>query len=157
MIQRIQSVFLLVVVIAMSLAVLFPSWQKQNSETGEKVVLSAWNLTHTKGETVVNTSTTIVIAALSIASAILALYSIFMFRNRINQIKVVLFNNLLMCGTLVAMFLYVTSGEETFAQPKYGIYGLGFYLPMVAIVCNWLARRYIKKDEDLVRSSDRLR
>jgi hypothetical protein len=36
-------------------------------------------------------------------------------------------------------------------------YGLGMYLPVIALAFTFLANRGIKKDEDLVKSVDRLR
>jgi hypothetical protein len=36
-------------------------------------------------------------------------------------------------------------------------YSLGLYLPVVAVIANFLANRFIMRDEKLVRDSDRLR
>jgi hypothetical protein len=38
-----------------------------------------------------------------------------------------------------------------------GEYGLGIWLPGVAVLCNLLSNRFIRKDEKLVRDSERLR
>jgi hypothetical protein len=38
-----------------------------------------------------------------------------------------------------------------------GVYGTGFWAILVAMVMNMLANRFIKKDEALVRSVDRIR
>ncbi|NJN43252.1 MAG: DUF4293 domain-containing protein [Flammeovirgaceae bacterium] len=38
-----------------------------------------------------------------------------------------------------------------------GEYGLAFWLPAVAMVSNLIANRFIRKDEKLVRDSERIR
>jgi hypothetical protein len=42
-------------------------------------------------------------------------------------------------------------------QGQHGQYLIGTYLPMGAMVCNLIANRFIRRDENLVRSADRLR
>ena len=37
-----------------------------------------------------------------------------------------------------------------------GQYGLGIWLPGIAVLCNLLSNRFIRKDEKLVRDSERL-
>jgi hypothetical protein len=34
---------------------------------------------------------------------------------------------------------------------------MGLYLPIAAMICNILANRFIRRDENLVRSADRMR
>jgi hypothetical protein len=36
-------------------------------------------------------------------------------------------------------------------------YDYSLYLTFVAVACNWLAIRFIKRDEKIVRDSDRIR
>jgi hypothetical protein len=38
-----------------------------------------------------------------------------------------------------------------------GKYDWGLYLPAAAIICNLIANRFIRRDEKLVRDSDRIR
>ena len=49
-------------------------------------------------------------------------------------------------------------GQQEFAPDSMGQYMLpGFFLPAIAMVFNILANRFIRRDENLVRSVDRLR
>ena len=60
--------------------------------------------------------------------------------------------NLILLGFFVYRILN-TSGEATAVSEK----GVGIFLPVISIVFLVLANRAIKKDEDLVKSVDRLR
>ncbi|UII78674.1 DUF4293 domain-containing protein [Flagellimonas sp. CMM7] len=88
------------------------------------------------------------------ASAALALISIFMYNNRQNQFVVNRLNmilNLFLLGFFVYRSLNL-SGENVISEK-----GIGMLIPVFSIVFLVLANRAIKKDEDLVKSVDRLR
>jgi Na+-transporting NADH:ubiquinone oxidoreductase subunit NqrE len=110
-----------------------------------------------KGGQLVSSKPTFYIAILVVASALVAFYSISRFKNRLLQIKLGALNSLLMAGVLGLTLWISRQGEEIFAQPQYGTYSLGLYLPIVAMICNILANRFIRRDENLVRSADRMR
>ncbi len=92
--------------------------------------------------------------SLFIASSALALISIFLFKNR--KLQFVLGRlNILLNFTLLALFMYRllnTPGETQVSEN-----GVGTLLPVLSIVFLVLANRAIKKDENLVKSVDRLR
>jgi hypothetical protein len=167
MIQRIQSVFLLILVIAMVSVLFLPLWQKTNPATGEEVVLTAFSLMAqplavTDGATAAATSdlgeNTMAIAGLTIIIALVALYEIFQYKNRFTQIKLGMLNSLLLAALLGTIFYYSSYvGDELVKTSTPGDYQAGFYLPVLGLIVNSLANRFIKRDEDLVRSVDRLR
>ncbi|KQC31389.1 DUF4293 domain-containing protein [Flagellimonas eckloniae] len=87
-------------------------------------------------------------------SAALALISIFMFKNRQNQFVMNRLNmilNLFLLGFFVYRSLNL-SGESEISEK-----GIGMLIPVFSIVFLVLSNRAIKKDEDLVKSVDRLR
>lgn len=89
-----------------------------------------------------------------LGSAALALITIFMFKNRklqfvLNRLNIIL--NFTLLGVLVYLSLNL-SGETAVSEK-----GIGMFLPIVSIVFLVLANKAIKKDEDLVKSVDRLR
>ncbi|WP_332913669.1 DUF4293 family protein [Algoriphagus boritolerans] len=47
--------------------------------------------------------------------------------------------------------------NQEIAAEVAGSYQLGFWAILAAMVCNMLANRFIRKDEALVRSVDRIR
>lgn len=170
MIQRIQSVFLLVVAALMIVCLFVPIWEKVNEISGEKVVLNAFSLTHyslkvkpndlTFNENVkykVNIKNTPLINVNALISALIAFYSIFKFKKRPLQLKLGMFNTVLISGVLGLMFYYQNAANNMFDTETYGQFKIGLFLPPIAILFNLLANRYIRKDEKLVRSVDRLR
>jgi hypothetical protein len=88
-------------------------------------------------------------------STTLSLWSIISYKKRQNQFVIGRLNiilNLILLGLFVYRSLNV-SGETQVVSEK----GIGMFLPIVAIVLLVLANKAIKKDEDLVKSVDRLR
>ncbi|QCR24069.1 DUF4293 domain-containing protein [Pontibacter sp. SGAir0037] len=166
MIQRIQTVFLFLVVVAMVSMLFLPLWSKTDATTNETVVLTAWNLKshflNAQGESAsagdIPSRGTIAIGLLAIAAAVIALYEIFQFKSRLNQMKLGLLNSLLLAATLGTTFYYATYvGNDMVQANNSGDYHAGFFMPVLGLLLNALANRFIKRDEDLVRSVDRLR
>jgi len=96
-----------------------------------------------------------VYVALLALSTTLTLVSIVSYKKRQNQFVMGRLNiilNLILLGLFVYRSLNV-SGETPAVSEK----GIGMFLPIVAIVLLVLANKAIKKDEDLVKSVDRLR
>ncbi len=134
--QRIQSIYLLIVVI---ISGVLPFW--------------AYLWTDVNGEAVYADSD-ILYSALFAISAVLAFVAIFLYKKRKNQFVLNRLNmilNLFLLGFFVYRSL-VLSGEINVSEK-----GIGMLLPIISIVFLVLANRAIKKDEDLVKSVDRLR
>ncbi|MFC4740348.1 DUF4293 domain-containing protein [Flavobacterium ponti] len=87
-------------------------------------------------------------------SAVMALVSILLFKKRQNQF-VLNRLNIILNFILIGLFVYRTlnlSGEASVSEK-----GIAMFVPLVSIVLLVLANKAIKKDEDLVKSVDRLR
>lgn len=94
------------------------------------------------------------IGILFIISAILSFTSIFQYKNRKFQMTLVRLNiliNFLLLGLIVYQVQNLSG--ETLVSEK----GIGSFLPIITIFLLVFANRFIKKDEDLVKSVDRLR
>lgn len=100
-------------------------------------------------------------------AAVTTVVSIFMYKNRIRQMRFVMLPFLL---TLIYLFLvfiwavdaYVDRATVPFSQPGSPLdvtvtYGIGTWAAAVALLFLFLANRAIKKDEAKVRAADRLR
>ena len=166
MIQRIQTVFLFLLVIAVVSMLFLPLWSKTDAATGETVILTAWNLKTeilgadgaTTAAGAIPSKSAIAIGLLAIAAAVVALVEIFQFRSRLNQMKLGLLNTLVLAALFGTSFYYAAYvANEMIGGTDNGSYQAGFYMPMLALLLNALANRFIKRDEDLVRSVDRLR
>ena len=139
MLQRIQTIYLiLAAVITGVLPFIFPLWKEQ---VGTEIV----DFYFMKEMSYV---------ALYGLSTALSVVSIISFKKRQNQFVMGRLNiilNLILLGLFVYRLLTL-SGETTVSEK-----GIGMFLPIVAIVFLVLANKAIKKDEDLVKSVDRLR
>jgi len=155
MIQRVQSIFLAIVAIAMFLMIFWPIWEKTNSEGGQ-IVLSTMTLTYTNGEQS-EANNTIYLTVLALLSSTVAVGSLFSFRNRMTQMKLNLLNSLLLLVTVCLIGYNMYTAQQLLQTDDPGSFQIGFFLPIVALFCNSLANRFIRKDEKLVRSVDRLR
>lgn len=136
MLQRIQTIYLcIVVVISAALPFVFSLWTEDN------------------GKAVYFTEVKISVIGFCLC-ALLALISIFGYKKRQNQF-VLNRLNIILNFILLGFFVYRTlnlSGETEVSEK-----GIGMVLPAISIVMLVLANRAIKKDEDLVKSVDRLR
>ncbi|WP_298760520.1 DUF4293 domain-containing protein [uncultured Psychroserpens sp.] len=136
MIQRIQSIYLLFAVgVSAGLIFVFHLWTKV-----EDVVVYA------KDEHLY--------LGLFLGSALLSLISIFCFKNRklqfvLGRLNIIL--NFILLGFFVYQLL-MPPGESQISEK-----GVGIFIPILSIVLLVLANKAIKKDEDLVKSVDRLR
>ena len=164
MIQRIQSVFLLAAALSLLAALFFPIWSETNSEGTEKVALNVYELRHERLQAdgtvaqTINKKDTFYISLFLFAGAAIALIAIFQFKNRLRQIQLGALNSLVTGGgILFTWFVYINKAELVVDPTGQGQFGIGFYLPLAALLLNSLANRFIRRDEKLVRSADRLR
>lgn len=163
MIQRIQTIFLLLVALCMALMFGFPIWEKISMAQSQAVQIDAYQLTHysfTGDKDVVaealHTQLLWYIALLAGLSVIVALFAIFQYRKRVRQIKLGALNALLIGGTLIAATVTTYQAEKMLPDGD-AHYLTGFWLPVAALLFNLLANRFIRRDELLVRSADRFR
>jgi len=137
MLQRIQTLYLLLAfVVTGVLPFLIPLWKMADG----------------KDYYFMQNQVYVVVLGLSTT---LSLLSIVSYKKRQNQFVIGRLNiilNLILLGLFVYRSLNV-SGETLMVSEK----GIGMFLPIVAIVLLVLANKAIKKDEDLVKSVDRLR
>lgn len=150
MIQRVQTLYLLAVVILGILLCCFAPVQFLPAEGVEYVLLmpfAKWPL-----------------AVISVAIPAIALVNIFLFKHRLVQARINVVNVVLCIGyyALLALYIaFVVRGYETVNDVQ--LAGAAWYLnvwsglPLVCIVLNMMATRRILKDEALVRAADRIR
>lgn len=160
MIQRIQTVFLFLLIVAMVLVMLFPIWQQVDPGQVQLMTLTAWSLTTvdvTNQEVIASESKVMVIGILALVSIGLAAFSIFSYKNRGKQMMINMFNSLAMVVNVGFIVYFTYSANADFNPQVNGAFVLGFWAIFAALVMNMLANRFIKKDENLVRSVDRIR
>jgi len=98
---------------------------------------------------------------LVVASAILSLLIIFMFKDRKNQLKLGQLNYLLLVAIILSVYFSVKNMAHlnplSEVENLKAVYWIGFYLPVAAIAFQFMANRGVKRDEALVKSVERLR
>src|SRR3970040_2931261 len=137
MIQRIQTIYLFLAFVVTGVLPFF---------------IPLWTMADGKDYFFMQNQVYVVILGLSTT---LSLLSIISYKKRQNQFVIGRLNmilNLILLGLFVYRSLNI-SGETLAVSEK----GIGMFLPIVAIVLLVLANKAIKKDEDLVKSVDRLR
>ncbi len=136
MLQRIQSIYLLLAG-AISAGLIF--------------VVSLWT---NKDGVAIFAKDEMLYLGMFLGSAVLSLVAIFMYKNRQSQFVVGRLN-IILNFILLGLFVYRSlnlSGEMQVSEK-----GIGMLLPIFSIVFLALANKAIKKDEELVKSVDRLR
>jgi hypothetical protein len=159
MIQRIQSLFLLGVVILAVALFFVPVSEKTVTETttGEisHYVLSITNVSMAKGgelPQIISVNYPVLIVNLLIL--ILAATTLFLFKNRPLQIRLSMLGSLVSTILLILIFYYSENMGDVQLKPHYQA---GVYLIAVQVFLFMAARRSIRKDEMLVRAADRIR
>lgn len=151
MIQRIQSVYLLLVTILLSLAIFQPIGTfidrkglildfspLKLAAHGSELGITPWGQ-----------------LSLLILGAIISLATIFLFKNRKLQVRLSILNSFVIAFYYIILCMFIMLRQEnsyfTF-QPLFT-----FCLPLIGLILNLLAIRSIKSDEAKVRATDRIR
>jgi cell division protein FtsW (lipid II flippase) len=138
MIQRIQTVYLLLTFVITGVLMFF---------------IPLWTLNTGKAFYFMQDQFYTILLGLS---TMLTIISIISYKKRQNQFVMNRLNiilNLILLGLFVYRSLNLSGETSNIVSEK----GIGMFLPIVTIVLLVLANKAIKKDEDLVKSVDRLR
>jgi len=160
MIQRIQSVFLLLVGISMALFLVLPSWIIAHPDTGEMYKLYSTFMMHQSAGTQASGYIFYPYSfsgGLAVISILIAFIEIFKYKNRLTQMKLGLLNSIVMVGALLLLVILSYFDQMKLLPGIRGEYQPGLFMPAAALIFNSLANRFIRKDEKLVRSVDRIR
>ena len=137
MLQRVQTIYLIIAFVIMGiLPFVFPLWKFADGKEFYFMSKMVYQI-------LFGLSTTLIVL------------SIITFKKRQQQF---VYNRLNMILNLILLGLFVyrslnLSGETPVVSEK----GIGMFLPIISIIMLVLANKAIKKDEDLVKSVDRLR
>ena len=145
MIQRLQSIFLLIS--GLSFFGLF----------GVPFATSSTAIPNLLNDLIYNIQDSPILLVLCILGGLISIGAIFLYQNRPLQLKMsYLVTVISILLPLVAILLIFNEGTITSKTDQISD-SFGIYLPIVSLVFSILAARYINKDENTVRSMDRLR
>lgn len=151
MIQRIQSVYLLIVTLLLIAALCLPMGQFIAADGVTAQAFKPLGISLADG----SFQSTWGLFGILLLSAVIAFCTIFLFRNRMLQVRMTIFSSILLVGYYIAfvVFLFVLKGD---LDATYQI-GWALCLPAISIILNYLAFRAILRDELMVKAADRLR
>jgi len=154
MLQRIQTVYLLLAAIAIGLLFFFPVTELLVNKSF-LFLFRYRGLYELKGGAEILSVSSIPLAILFSINLLIAIISIFLFKNRALQMRLCIINILLLIGSVGLMYYYIAVAFSHFlAVVHYTVFALN---PIIAAILIFLAFRGIRKDELLVRSVDRIR
>lgn len=177
MIQRKQTIFLLIAIAALAMCFMYPVATFTAKGSLGQTVDGALNLIPKdnpnlmaeilSGEPVTMGQKGFVkvwpLTVLTLLSATIALVALFLYKKRVLQMRVVAVAFLLGVIDIFLIFIWAVDRYVENASSSMGCtdvnvhYALGTWLPIAAVVFLFLAQRSIKKDEEKVRAADRLR
>jgi hypothetical protein len=172
MIQRIQSIYLVLALVGLALLFMFPTatFDLVNPQTNTIEATASLDLVEqatTYDQTgIIPTFVgqgSVLLMILVIVIAVGTLVSIFLFKNRILQMRLVALTLVLTLAYIAIVFVSTIDGCVADLQASWPIwtvnmhYGVGTFAPLAVAVLLFLAQQAIKKDELKVRAADRLR
>jgi hypothetical protein len=148
MIQRIQSLYFLIAIAAYVALLFLPIASFQIADS----VHYFGNIISSAGSNLIVFPVMIIILA---AMTCLVFVIIFMFKKRLLQMRLTTIALLLNVIYVGGLFFFVSRIENQ--NNVTAIYEPGMYISLIPLVFLVLASRAVRKDENLVRSADRLR
>jgi ABC-type dipeptide/oligopeptide/nickel transport system permease subunit len=88
-------------------------------------------------------------------ACVLSLWALFSYSNRARQMAIVR-STFILFATAYGLLAFYIMDAQTVLQGTYAV-GISVALPFAAMLCNWLALRAIRKDDQLIKSVDRIR
>ncbi|MBQ6963993.1 MAG: DUF4293 domain-containing protein [Paludibacteraceae bacterium] len=172
MIQRIQTLYLFVVVVLFATMVATPLLDfkinnvkldvenKEQAKPDVKVTkdVKVYQMTYKgivdkeSGDMLISTS---LVTLYEIVVAVIALITIFLYKNRGSQIKLTIFNMVLQVGFYVVVAVYMYTAYK-YANTDFDFH-LPIVFPLISLILSYLAFRAIVKDDLLVKSLGRVR
>jgi hypothetical protein len=158
MIQRKQTVFLALAAVLAGLMFAFPLVKYDRVDL-QRFSLKLWGLFSIEGTPVPDVSLKLPIHAVTAILAALLLVCIFLYGSRARQLRFVRMTYLFALAVQVGVLITHLSVRAYLAQNSSVAYAFGpaFFFPIGILVLCFLAERGIRKDEELIKSVDRLR
>jgi hypothetical protein len=152
MIQRVQSIWLFLASLTLFMLLLLPIVTKIFNGTEYWILVSGLYQKATTGTVKIDGFLPLFITTIFIA--LMPLANIFNFKNRTLQKRVC---NVVIILTLGLSFWISQAAQKIPGGLEGAGYNFGAFMPILAIIFCFLAMRGIRKDEQLIKSADRLR
>jgi hypothetical protein len=157
MIQRSQSVYLLLVTVLMSFLLIRPYAEIKLAE-GQSLAFYSHVIKMDTGTDISKAyKITIPVIALVLITALISFGNIFLYNRRIVQIRICVINSVLLIILLFIMFIYYISIRVGSLSVIHYTLRIPMIFPFMSIIFNLMAYRAIQHDELLVNSYKRMR
>lgn len=155
MIQRIQSLYLFISSVLVLLWYFMPLAEIVTNESSYN--FSIYGIKNPEENTWMYH--TIIISIIAFLASLGTLATIFLYKNRKQQIKASQFLLLLYTALITSAFLLIDKSKSTLPLNNDILvnHKLSMMFPLISLVLIFMAIKAIKKDDELVRSADRLR
>lgn len=151
MIQRIQSIWLLLASAGLALLFFMPLFTVETEGTKAEVYNFIYSGFYDSQNNQISPS--YVYTGVLAATLFLVFINIFLFKKRVLQMRICVFSGLMIL-VLIGLAIYYAY----FSMEKTSVaYEISFFMPVLSLIFILMARRGIFKDEMLVRSVDRIR
>lgn len=153
MIQRKQTVFLLIAVILTIVSLCLPLGSFTADNGIGKDTATMYNLWIVTSAGTYSYQSWVLFAVMLMTCPD-ALFAIFMYHNRIAQSRFCLFNILVIIGWYIVFIVFAL-----YLKSQFGQFHISFaaVLPAISMILYFLAKKAIMADEALVRAADRIR
>lgn len=150
MLQRIQSIYLLISVMLFAVTSYFPFVSSDIFE------IRSYGVKALNNQITLDISTYYFIVPMALATA-LSLFAIFLYSNRQRQMAIVRVTFILYAISFALLALCIKDSQKLLTNNDQLSLGIAFFSPFLSLLFNLLALRAIRKDDKLVRSVDRIR
>jgi hypothetical protein len=154
MIQRIQTIYLFISTIL--LAFLFSNPLAEIVISEKLILLFKFNQILSPSDPDFIPVSTWPVTVLLISTILTGCLAIFQYKNRILQMRLCIFQILLMFG-LTGMIYFLTKATVKHMNGQNSVFLWPVILPYISIILSYLAVKRIQKDEKMVRDYDRIR
>jgi len=155
MIQRIQTLYLLAIVVLSGFIIASPLADLFNKVDNLTYLVSLNGISLVKSTGNIIESRIWALASVTMVVPVIALITIFSFKNRVKQIRLSVINMLFMICFYIFLVLYLWPACVRLHTDWH--LKIVTVFPLINIILNYLAIGSIGKDEKLVKSLDRLR
>jgi len=156
MLQRIQSVYLFIVFVFAVLFAVLPMAYFPAEMADMPLRLANYYLFFSAIPDLTGEWMGIALLVFFIMALVLTVYTTFQYKRRVHQIKMGKLNIFVHAAMILIAFFFLDNIRNQVHDAGFS-YGAGIFFPIVSLILILLANKAIRRDEELVRSADRIR
>jgi glucan phosphoethanolaminetransferase (alkaline phosphatase superfamily) len=156
MIQRVQSVYLLLITVLMSF-LLITTYADLKLDDGSELIFKSYSITKVSPDQDISLyKSTVPVVFLVLIIGLLSFVTIFIYNRRIVQIRLSMVNIFLILVLIISMLIYYLTTKSAFPDGKFN-FRMPMIYPVLSLIFCFMAIKGIRHDELLVNSYKRIR